>query len=114
MGELGLFFRLSPVSFIGKSLIDMGGQNPLEPARLKSAVLFGPHMWNFPDITEALLVSGAAELVSDSQSLAAALNRLLNDVNLCRSRGEKGQIVATVRTPRGNDVLAACGQLNSI
>ena len=94
MGELGLFYRLSPVSFIGKSLVDMGGQNPLEPARLKSAVLFGPHMWNFPDITEALLLAGAAELVTDSGSLAAALNRLLQDLNLCRSRGEKGRRVA--------------------
>ena len=94
MGELGLFFRLSPVSFIGKSLVDMGGQNPLEPARLKSAVLVGPHMWNFPDITETLLLSGAAELVTDSGSLAAALDRLLRDLNLCRSRGEIGQRVA--------------------
>ena len=94
MGELGLFFRLSPVSFIGKSLVDMGGQNPLEPARLKSAVLFGPHMWNFPDIAETLLLSGAAELVTDSECLAAALSRLLQDLNLCRSRGKIGQQVA--------------------
>ncbi|NQV57737.1 MAG: 3-deoxy-D-manno-octulosonic acid transferase, partial [Rhodospirillales bacterium] len=44
MGELGLFFRATPISFMGKSLVRLGGQNPLEALRLGSAVLHGPHM----------------------------------------------------------------------
>ena len=94
LGELGLFFRLAPVSFMGKSLINLGGQNPLEPARLGSAVLFGPHMWNFPDIAETLLVAGAAELVKDADTLTAALNQLLLNPQLCGSRGVLGQEIA--------------------
>jgi len=79
MGELGLFFRLAPVSFMGKSLVDLGGQNPIEPARLGSAILFGPHMWNFPDVSERLLAASGAEQVADVPALAEAAAALLGD-----------------------------------
>ena len=101
LGELGLFFRLSPISFIGKSLVDQGGQNPLEPARLGSAVLFGPHMWNFAEISRRLLDSNAAEEVSNANALAAAVDRLLADPELRASRGRRGIIIADSE----NDVL---------
>ena len=55
LGELGLFYRLARVAFVGKSLVAEGGQNPLEPARLGCPVLFGPHMTNFADIAADLL-----------------------------------------------------------
>ncbi|MDE2018146.1 MAG: 3-deoxy-D-manno-octulosonic acid transferase, partial [Hyphomicrobiales bacterium] len=38
MGELGLFYRLAPVVFVGGTLVPRGGQNPLEAARLGAAV----------------------------------------------------------------------------
>jgi len=79
MGELGLFFRLAPVSFMGKSLVDLGGQNPIEPARLGSAILFGPHMWNFPDVSERLLAASGAAQVADVPALAEAAAALLGD-----------------------------------
>jgi 3-deoxy-D-manno-octulosonic-acid transferase len=94
LGELGLFFRLAPVSFMGKSLVDLGGQNPIEPARLGSAILFGPHMWNFPDVSAKLVAAGGAETVSDAAALAVAVTRLLGDPALCRSRAEAAQAVA--------------------
>ena len=101
LGELGLFFRLSPISFMGKSLVDLGGQNPLEPARLGSAVLFGPHMWNFADISRRLLDADAAVEVGDANALTAAVDRLLADSDLCEARGQKGKIIADSE----NDVL---------
>ena len=55
IGELGLFYRLARVAFIGGSWVDRGGQNPFEAAQLGCAVLIGPNMWNFPEITTALL-----------------------------------------------------------
>lgn len=79
LGELGLFFRLSDIVFMGKSLVNLGGQNPLEAARLDCALLFGPHMWNFPDIAERLIESGGGETVADGAALAAAVERLLCD-----------------------------------
>ena len=48
LGELGLFYRLAGIAFVGRSLIPSGGgQNPLEPARLGCAVAVGPHTGNF-------------------------------------------------------------------
>ena len=54
IGELGLFYRLSSVIFIGKSLAGEGGQNPIEPAKLGSAILHGPHVGNFLDVYATL------------------------------------------------------------
>lgn len=79
MGELGLWYRLCPVVMMGGSLIPHGGQNPLEPARLGCAVLFGPQMFNFSEATAGLLGTGGALQVRDAQSLADAVSALLQD-----------------------------------
>ncbi|MEW5726944.1 MAG: 3-deoxy-D-manno-octulosonic acid transferase [Pseudomonadota bacterium] len=79
MGELGLFYRLAPIVFVGKSLAAEGGQNPVEPARLGAAVLFGPLMTNFPGIVPSMLVAGAARQVEDEAGLAGAVADLLSD-----------------------------------
>lgn len=94
MGELGLFFRLCPISFMGKSLVDLGGQNPIEPARLQSAILFGPHMWNFPDIARRLLDAGGARQVSDGAGLATEVSALLNDDGARRRMADSARAVA--------------------
>src|SRR5262249_25094805 len=63
LGELGLFYRLAKIVFIGGSFVEHGGQNPLEAARLGCAILFGPHMHNFGEMAVALLNEKAAEQV---------------------------------------------------
>lgn len=82
MGELGLFYRLAGIAFIGKSLVPLGGQNPLEAARLDCAIVHGPHMMNFEAITRRLKASDAATEVADAKGLEAAVARLLDDGNL--------------------------------
>lgn len=79
MGELGLFFSLAPVVFMGKSLTAAGGQNLLEPARLGCAVLHGPAMNNFEDMAQRMGAAGAAVSVADSPALSAQVGRLLAD-----------------------------------
>jgi 3-deoxy-D-manno-octulosonic-acid transferase len=79
LGELGLWYRIAPVVFVGKSLKGTGGQNPLEPARLDCALIFGPSMANFEQISEDMLSCGAARLVADQAGLCAALADLLGD-----------------------------------
>lgn len=79
MGELGLFYRLAGVAFIGKSLGAGGGQNPLEAARLDCAVLHGPRMANFEDIARRMQAAGASEEVADEIALARRLAHLLTD-----------------------------------
>ena len=60
MGELGVFYRLAGVVFLGKSLTGEGGQNPIEPAKLGSAILHGPNVGNFADVYEGLDAAGGA------------------------------------------------------
>ena len=85
LGELNLFYRAVPVTFVGGSLVPRGGQNPIEPVRCEAAVLHGPHVANFADVYAALDVSGS-EMVGDATELAAAVNRLLDDPARARNR----------------------------
>ena len=95
MGEVGLFARLAPVVVMGKSLVgEGGGQNPLEPARLGAAVLFGPRMGNFRDISARMLAVDAARGVSDAAALADAVADLLSDEADRRALGERARAFA--------------------
>ena len=86
LGELGLFYRVAPVAFLGGSLVAHGGQNPIEPVRLDAAILHGPHVRNFESIYTALDGAGAAERIVDAESLAAAVGALLEDDAALRRR----------------------------
>lgn len=76
LGDMGLWFRLAPVSFVAGSLEPIGGHNPFEPAALGSAVIHGPHVTNFADIYQRLGEAGAAVQVTDADSLAEAVIRV--------------------------------------
>ena len=79
LGELGLFYRLSRIVHLGGSLVPHGGQNPIEPTRLRAAVLHGPHVHNFTQVYRALDAAGGAVPVVDGGDLAATLDDLLAD-----------------------------------
>lgn len=79
MGELGLFYRLAGIAFIGGSTGSVGGHNPLEAAQLDCAILHGPDMANFRTVAADLKSAGAALEVSGAQRLAGELERLLGD-----------------------------------
>jgi 3-deoxy-D-manno-octulosonic-acid transferase len=79
LGELGLFYRLAGIAFIGGSLVPLGGHNPLEAALLDCAVLHGPDMSNCAAIARDLAAAGAALTVHDARELGDTLARLLAD-----------------------------------
>ena len=79
LGELGLFYRLSDISFVGGSLTPKGGHNPLEPARLGGAILHGPYTFNFVETYGDMRAPGGAALVRNDRELATAIRRLLSD-----------------------------------
>ncbi len=60
MGELGIFYRFSPIVFMGGSLVPHGGQNPIEAVKLGASIVHGPHVFNFADVYEALDKAGGA------------------------------------------------------
>ena len=79
LGEMGLWYRLAPVAFVGGSLVPVGGHTPFEPVQLGCAVLHGPHVANFAPAYAALDEGGGAVGVADAAGLAAALEALLAD-----------------------------------
>ncbi|MDR3467526.1 MAG: 3-deoxy-D-manno-octulosonic acid transferase [Xanthobacteraceae bacterium] len=79
MGELGLFYRLAPIVFMGGSLVEHGGQNPIEAIKLGAAVVHGPHVFNFADVYAALNEAGGAVRVETADQLAAQISRWLAD-----------------------------------
>lgn len=99
-GELPHFYRRADVVFVGKSLTAEGGQNPIEPAALGKAVVFGPNMQNFPEIAPAFVRAGGAIQVSDAAALETALERLLSDAALREETGRRAQ--AVVRENQGS------------
>lgn len=76
--EMGLWYRLAPISFMGRSLSADGGANPFEPAALGSAILHGPNVRNFRQAYARLGSAGATRLVRNARDLAGAVERLLS------------------------------------
>lgn len=87
MGELGLFYRLSRIVFIGKTLAVGGGQNPVEPAQLGCALVWGSDMSNFAEIAAELESNGCAQKVSDMKGLEHTISKLLADDELTSKMG---------------------------
>jgi 3-deoxy-D-manno-octulosonic-acid transferase len=81
LGELGIFYRLAPIVFIGGSLVNHGGQNPLEAARLHCAIIYGPHMENFLEIKNEFEGRKASVLVEGTEDLHNIVAELITDQN---------------------------------
>ena len=77
IGELGIWYRLAPVTLLGGSFGGAGGHNPFEAAFLDSAILHGPDTENFRDIYARLDTIGGAVQVEDAASLASSVAGLL-------------------------------------
>lgn len=79
IGDQASFFAAMDVAFIGGSLADHGGHNPLEAARVGTPVLFGPHMQNCRDLADALLASGGGREIRSGSELGHAILMLLRN-----------------------------------
>ena len=79
LGELAALYTLGAVSFVGGSLVPVGGHNLLEPVAAGSPVLFGPHVGHVAEVAAALEACGAGERVADSDALASTIARLVAD-----------------------------------
>ena len=77
IGQLKDFYAASDIVFMGGSLIKKGGQNILEPALFSKPIIFGPYMFNFRDIADLFLISGAAVLVKNKEELREKIKDLL-------------------------------------
>ncbi|MGV1761309.1 lipid IV(A) 3-deoxy-D-manno-octulosonic acid transferase [Rhizobium sp. A22-96] len=106
IGEMGLYLRMTEVAFMGKSLFNEGGQNPLEPAMLGCAILTGGHVQNFRDAYQVLARRGSARMVRDTEMLARGVHYLLTndaarrnmiDAGFVAVHEMRGALAATVK-----------------
>ncbi|MDQ7079854.1 MAG: 3-deoxy-D-manno-octulosonic acid transferase, partial [Paracoccaceae bacterium] len=78
LGEMGLWYRLAPVTFLGGSLVEIGGHNPFEPAALGSAIIHGPHVFKVEDIFNRLAAAGATVKVGSAEQLGRMVVQVLS------------------------------------
>lgn len=77
-GELGLMYRLAPVTFMGGTLAEgCAGRNPFEPAALGSAILHGPHPAPYPEAYARLDAARASRSLRSAEDLAEAVSDLI-------------------------------------
>jgi 3-deoxy-D-manno-octulosonic-acid transferase len=105
MGQLFDLYSAADVAFVGASLVNLGGQNPLEPAAWGVPVLYGPSMEDFLDATELLEPSGAGLKIADADELFVTARRLLSNDDERLRRGRAGRQALADRG-RVADVLA--------
>ena len=91
MGELTLLYAASDVAMVGGSMIRHGGHNVLEPCALGVPVVFGPHMFNFLQISQLVLERGAGAQVNDDNELMEVIEGYLGDPYRRFRAGEAGR-----------------------
>ena len=87
LGELQCLYGMANISYIGGSLIERGGHNPLESAAFSVGVLSGPHTYNFNHVYPELIKLGGCILVNDVTSLTEQLIKLYQQPVFCQQLG---------------------------
>jgi len=87
MGEMATYYAAADLCFVGGSLVETGGQNPLEPAMLGKPVFMGPHLFNFSDIAKQLEQAGGLTVVSNIDELTKVLKQRLENPEQARQQG---------------------------
>ena len=96
LGEMGVFYRLSDIVFIGGTFAALGGHNPFEPAHLHSALIAGPSGFNFAEAFAEFTRNDALIRVDDTRELAHAVGALLdNDAERERRVAAAARVVGT-------------------
>lgn len=113
LGEMGLIFRLAPVTVMGGSFMPLGGHNPIEPALLDSAVIHGPHMFNFAEIAAEMQAAGGVLLLSGPEGLTAAVDGLLSDPLARQAQAGAARAVALRNATAADSVMDALAPLLS-
>ncbi len=93
MGELMMLYGASDAAFVGGSLIERGGHNPLEPAVWGISVISGPNVFNFETIYQRLLDDRGVVIVSGSDELFQHLSTLFGDDDERRASGQRALLV---------------------
>lgn len=111
LGKMGLLYRVAPVVLVGGSLVDKGGQNPLEAARLGCATAIGPFHANAAEAVGLLRAAGGLVVVADEAALFDWADAMLGDAAARQAAGAAGQAVATGEDGLPERLARLIGQL---
>lgn len=95
LGELGTFYRLADFTFLGGSLLPIGGHNPFEPIKLGCAVINGSHTFNFKEIYENLRKENACVIVESAEELTKKVREFLGDTSHSKALSDKAAKLVT-------------------
>ncbi len=95
LGELGLFYANAPIAYVGGGMAQYGGHNPIEPAQLDCAILYGPDRSNFTEVAKQLEEASAARIVRNEEEFISELDILLNDPEVVKQRASRACEVAS-------------------
>ena len=111
IGELRSFYGVCDIAFVGGSLVKVGGHNLLEPAAMKKPVIFSRYMFNFKEISEALIQADGGVMVKDKEDLYHRLLSLLDDRQAAAAMGERAFSVIAANSGATSRTIDAIGGL---
>jgi 3-deoxy-D-manno-octulosonic-acid transferase len=111
LGEMGVFYRLSPFCFLGGTLVPLGGHNPLEPAVLHCAVLAGPHTANAVTAFDAVIAAQGFGRIHNSADIVREAARLFKDRDAAFLAGNAAARGAATLTGAVGKTVAALEKL---
>ncbi|MEQ6203639.1 3-deoxy-D-manno-octulosonic acid transferase [Sulfitobacter sp. HNIBRBA2951] len=106
LGELGNWYALSDIVFLGGSLLPIGGHNPFEVAQAGATILSGNHVFNFAETFSAMEATGGARIVADADDLAARIDTLLRDTPTRTKAVEAAKRFASAETGKLDTIAA--------
>jgi len=112
MGELLMLYGASDLAFVGGSLIERGGHNPLEPAAWGLPVLSGPHIFNFETIYSQLSAGEGVFMTASAQTLSECVIHLFDDKHAAAKAGQNA--LAVVNANRGALDRVVCGIIERV
>jgi 3-deoxy-D-manno-octulosonic-acid transferase len=112
IGDLAAVYGVADVAFVGGSLVERGGHNPLEPAQFGVPVVMGPSYENFRDVVGKMIAEDGIRIVQDKDELETALIELLTDREKARAMGERGRrVFEEQQGATGRAVVALVGMV---
>lgn len=114
MGLLAQLYFMCDIAYVGGSMVQCGGHNPLEPAAFAKPVLFGPDMSDFLEISQMLLEAGGAVETGTEEELEVTLANLLSSPDRCTIMGNNAQGVFLQHKGAVNRILSTMEQIHSV
>ena len=94
MGELMVYYAIADITFVGGSLMPIGGHNLIEPALLSLPILTGPHLHNFVELKNLMLAADALVVCEDEHIVAKKVLELLDNDEQAKALGARAKAVA--------------------